>query len=72
MMGGSVVVEADSLFVACPRCSAWPMAANVTTPNWAGRREISFSCPCCRHEVTVKAQAAPGATHAKPEATVDR
>lgn len=37
------MVEANSLFVACPRCSAWPMAANVTVPNWRTVRKVRKS-----------------------------
>jgi hypothetical protein len=36
------VIEADRLFAGCPRCSAWPMAANVALPLWPGQREVSF------------------------------
>src|ERR1700687_2745821 len=74
MMGGSGVVEANSLFVACPRCSAWPMAANVTVLNWRTVREVRFRCPRCDHQVTallMRAQAAPRTTHAEAETTVD-
>ena len=46
------MVEADSLFVACPRCSAWPMAANVTVLDWRTDSEVRFRCPRCDHQVT--------------------
>jgi DNA-directed RNA polymerase subunit RPC12/RpoP len=65
------VVESDRLFVACPRCSAWPMAANVDVLNWHTRREIRFRCPRCGHQVTAKAPARE-TNHAETEATVDR
>jgi hypothetical protein len=42
-----VVLEADHLFIGCPRCSAWPMAANVAVPIPPGQREISFRCAHC-------------------------
>ena len=50
--GGTAVVEADSLFVACPRCSAWPMAANVIVLDWRTDSEVRFRCPRCDHQVT--------------------
>jgi uncharacterized C2H2 Zn-finger protein len=70
------VVEADSLFVACPRCSAWPMAAGVAGRGGCGSlRDMRFRCPRCGQQVIArltKAHAALEASHAKPEATVDR
>jgi transposase-like protein len=75
MMGGSGVVEADSLFVACPRCSAWPMAADVAVSKggYSSRREMQFRCPRCGHQVTAQLTRVPIARGKhQVERTLDR
>ena len=44
------MLEADRLLIACPRCGAWPMSANVANTNWARPGKISFRCPGCGHQ----------------------
>ena len=62
------MVEADSLLRACPRCSAWPMAAMSAG---RGQREIGFRCPRCGEEVTVSLAASLGVRHAESKSTVE-
>ena len=47
------MIEADRLFVACPRCAAWPMVANVALSHWPGQRKLSFRCSRCGYQETV-------------------
>jgi hypothetical protein len=47
------MLEVDRLLVACPRCLAWPMSANVAAPNWTGPGGIRFRCASCGHQETV-------------------
>jgi DNA-directed RNA polymerase subunit M/transcription elongation factor TFIIS len=48
-LGAYNVIETDSLLVKCPRCGAWPMAANLPKAS-ASRREIRFRCPECHYQ----------------------
>lgn len=43
------MIETETLLEKCPRCGAWPMAANI--PKSASvQREIQFRCPRCHAE----------------------
>jgi hypothetical protein len=48
----TALVEADSLFVTCPRCLAWPMAAHVADRGI--RSDVRFMCPRCGHKLTAQ------------------
>jgi ribosomal protein S27AE len=43
-----MVIEMDSLLVKCPRCGAWPMAANLLKGS-SPQQEIRFQCTKCRY-----------------------
>ncbi|MEY9403607.1 phage FluMu protein Com [Bradyrhizobium japonicum] len=40
------MIETDTLLVKCPRCGAWPMAANLQRTSSA-QQDIRFRCPRC-------------------------
>jgi hypothetical protein len=40
-------LAADAVLIACPKCHAWPMAANIVKPSWASRPTMQLTCAKC-------------------------
>jgi hypothetical protein len=40
-------LAADAVLISCPKCHAWPMAANIVKPSWASRPTMQFTCAKC-------------------------
>jgi transposase-like protein len=40
-------LAADAVLIACPKCQAWPMAANIVKLSWASRPTMQFTCAKC-------------------------
>ncbi|MCS3892121.1 Zn finger protein HypA/HybF involved in hydrogenase expression [Bradyrhizobium japonicum USDA 38] len=40
------MIETENLLEKCPRCGAWPMAANLRSTSSA-QLDIRFRCPRC-------------------------
>ena len=41
------MIETETLLEKCPRCGAWPMAAQLPKPT--NQTEVRFSCTICGH-----------------------
>jgi ribosomal protein S27AE len=46
--GADMIIEVDSLLAKCPRCGAWPMAANFLKGG-SPQQKIRFQCAKCRY-----------------------
>jgi hypothetical protein len=43
------MIDTDTLLVNCPRCGAWPMAANFSSSSDLAQPGLMFRCARCRH-----------------------
>jgi predicted RNA-binding Zn-ribbon protein involved in translation (DUF1610 family) len=55
----SELPSVEAVLVACPNCSAWPMAANVAKPSWGYRPVLQFTCPKCHFVLDASKQREP-------------